>query len=143
MANSSESDLDIPLEEYEDESYNLEVSIAVTEAKGEEIEDVFNDALSEIRGKKSFPCSKCKKVCKSKGGISRHTNSKHSEIPSKETSQELELFCLDTIVSIVETIKSQIIREKSYGAEICERVNSAAGNEGLFKAIYPLYATSF
>ena len=143
MASSSESESDIPLEEYEDESYNLEVSIAVTEAEGEEIEDVFNDALSEIRGEKSFPCSKCEKVCKSKGGLTRHTNSKHSEIPSKETSQKLEVFCLDTIVSIVETIKSQIIREKLYGAEICERVNSAGGTEALFKAVYPLYANFF
>ena len=53
MASSSESESDIPLEEYEDESCNLEVSITVTEAEGEEIEDVFNDALSEIRGEKS------------------------------------------------------------------------------------------
>ena len=41
---------------------------------------------------------------------------------------------------IVETIKSQIIREKLYGAEICERVNPAAGTEALFKAVYPPYA---
>ena len=46
-------------------------------------------------------------------------------------------------MSIVETIKSQIIREKLYGAEICERVNSAAGTEALFKAVYPLYGNFF
>lgn len=43
----------------------------------------------------------------------------------------------------METIKSQIIREKLYGVEICERVNSASGTESLFKAVYPLYANFF
>lgn len=61
MASSSESKLDIHSEEFEHDFYNLEVSIAVTEAEGEEIEDVFNDALCEIRGEKLFPCSKCEK----------------------------------------------------------------------------------
>jgi hypothetical protein len=42
----------------------------LSKAEGEDIEDEFNDALSEIHDEKSFPCPKCDKVCKSvKGGL--------------------------------------------------------------------------
>ena len=78
MAQSSESESEIYLEDAEDDFDNLDVTIAVTEAEGEDIEEEFNNALSEIHGEKSFPCAKCEKVCKSKGGLTRHTNAKHN-----------------------------------------------------------------
>ena len=79
MAQSSESDSEIYLEDPEYDFYNLEVTVAITEAEGEDIEDEFKDALSEIHGEKLFPCAKCDKVCKSKGGLTRHTNAKHRD----------------------------------------------------------------
>ena len=62
-----------------DDSYNFAVSIAVTETETEEVSAEFSDALIEIDGMKSFSCSQCDKVCKSKGGLTRHTKSKHLE----------------------------------------------------------------
>ena len=55
MEVTSESDCEIFSEDSEDE-YNLQVTIAVTENEGDEIEEEFTDALSEIHGEKSFPC---------------------------------------------------------------------------------------
>ena len=66
MAQSSESESEIYLEDAEYDFDNLDVTIAVTEAEGEDIEEEFNDALSEIHGEKSFPCAKCEKVCKAR-----------------------------------------------------------------------------
>ena len=107
MAQSSESESEIYLEDAEYDFDNLDVTIAVTEAEGEDIEEEFNDALSEIHGEKSFSCAKCGKVCKSKGGLTRHTNAKHNEITAEQASIELDLFCPDTVASIVESIKAQ------------------------------------
>ena len=40
------------------------------------IEEEIADAMSEISGKKNFPCESCDKICTSKGGLMRHKNSK-------------------------------------------------------------------
>ena len=80
MAQSSESESEICLEDAEYDFDNLDVTIAVTEAEGEDIKQEFNDALSKIHGEKSFPCAKCEEVCKLKDGLTRHTNAKHNEI---------------------------------------------------------------
>ena len=55
----------------------LAMSIAVTETETEEVSADFSDALIEIDSMKSLACSQCDKVCKSKGGLTRHTKSKH------------------------------------------------------------------
>ena len=62
-----------------DDLFNFEVSVAIAETETDEMNTEFSDAVNEIDGKKSFPCTLCEKVCKSKGGLTRHTNSKHSE----------------------------------------------------------------
>ena len=140
MAQSSESESEIYLEDAEYDFDNLDVTIAVTEAEGEDIEEEFNDALSEIHGEKSFPCAKCEKVCKSKGGLTRHTNAKHNEITAEQASIELDLFCPDTVASIVESIKAQIFREKLYGSDMNDSIKAASSSQALFNALFPLYA---
>ncbi len=56
-----------------DNVFNLNVSLAILESETTEVDSEFHDALEEIEGKKSFPCSNCDKVCKSKGGLMKHT----------------------------------------------------------------------
>ena len=58
---------------------NLDISVAVVDRESEEVDAEFLEAISEIEGKKSFPCPKCTKICKSKGGLAKHTNSKHRD----------------------------------------------------------------
>ena len=140
MAQSSESESEIYSEDAEYDFDNLDVTTAVTEAEGEDIEEEFNNALSEIQDEKSFPCAKCEKVCKSKGGLTRHTNEKHNEITAEQESLELNLFCPDTVASVVESIKSQIFREKLYGSDMNDSIKAVSSSQALFNALFPLYA---
>ena len=87
------------------DTYQLNLSIVVTETDSEEIESEFSDALTEIHGEKSFPCTLCDKLCESKGGLTRHTNSKHSTVVQPDSS-----FCMDTLASIIETRDPRIVQ---------------------------------
>ena len=62
--------------ESRDDAFNLNVSLAILETETDEVDAEFLEALTEIEGKKSFLCPNCTKVCKSKGGLTKHTNSK-------------------------------------------------------------------
>jgi uncharacterized C2H2 Zn-finger protein len=94
-----------PYDHYED-SFNFEVSVAITKAETDEMTSEISDALKEIDGEKSFPCSLCDKVCKSKGGLTRHTNSKHSE--GSSGSHPKPNLCKDDADSFVNKIQKQI-----------------------------------
>ena len=87
---------------------NFTVDFSMAETDNTEVEQEFIDALVEIEGQKAFPCTQCDKICKSKGGLTRHTNSK-----DRDESQSADAECIvntglsqDTVPSIVETIKS-------------------------------------
>ena len=56
----------------DDDVYNLNISVIVTEVETPETADAFDDAMFEMEGKKSFHCDVCSKVCKSKEGLTRH-----------------------------------------------------------------------
>ena len=81
----------------------------------EEVENEFAASIVEIKGANVFPCSKCSKICKSKGGLTKHTNSKHGDADKISSPLNTTLLCFDTIKSIVDTIKENIIAEKLYG----------------------------
>ena len=125
--------------------YHLDITVALTETESGEVDSEFNDALTEIEGKKSFPCSKCDKVCKSKGGLTKHTNSKHCDVVCSETDlasdQASSPLCKDTMSSIVESIKANLIEENLYGTEINTSLNTVSSGEALLEALLPLYET--
>lgn len=59
----------------------------------------------------------CDKICKSKSGLTTGLSQ-------------------DTVASIVETIKKNIIKENIYGEEIKTTLKTASASEALFKASY-------
>ena len=59
-----------------DDMYKLDVSVFVTETETPETASAFDDAKLQMEGKKSFHCGVWSNVCKSKGGLTRHRNSK-------------------------------------------------------------------
>ena len=116
--------------------YNMNIAIDIVETDYQEVENEFVDSIVEIEGSKAFPCSKCGKICKSKGGLTKHTNSKHGDISPQLNTTPL---CLDTLKSIVDTIKRNIVAEKLYGDEIDSVVNKISATELLLKEVLPLY----
>ena len=88
------------------DTYQLNLSVVVTETDSEEIENEFSDALTEIHGEKLFPCTLCDKLCEAKGGLTRHTHSKHKTLVQPDSS-----FCMDTLASMIEKIKAKIVKE--------------------------------
>ena len=121
--------------------FNLDVSLAILDAETDEVDAEFLEAVTEIEGKKSFPCPKCIKVCKSKGGLTKHTNSKHREaltnLPTEVTEEQH--LSLENLAGIVEAIKKSLIAEDLYGPEINTAITNASCNEALFEAVLPLY----
>lgn len=130
--------------EESNEDFNLNVSLAILDTETDELDAEFLEAVTEIEGKKSFPCSYCTKVCKSKGGLTKHTNSKHREanvnVPTESDKvTEVNLFSLENLAGIVEAIKVRLIAEDLYGPEINNAVKNASCNKAFFDAVLPLY----
>ena len=119
--------------------YNLNIAVDIVETDYQDVEREFADSIVEINGAKVFPCSKCNKICKSKGGLTKHNNSKHSVSDKDSSAQNTTPLCLDTMKSIVETIKRNIISEQLYGDEIERTVKNISASEALFKEVLPLY----
>jgi hypothetical protein len=129
--------------------YCLDLTVAIAEtvetADSVEVAEEFEEALEEIEGKKSFPCSKCEKICKSKGGLTRHVNSKHQDAVVGEgegteaCSSHTHSFSLEILSGIVETIKTNVIQEDIYGTEINTSIKTVSCSEALFNAVLPMY----
>ncbi len=123
---------------------NLDISVAVVDTESEEVDAEFLEAISEIEGKKSFPCPKCTKICKSKGGLTKHTNSKHRDavdLPSsttKSAEQETRL-SEENLASIVEDIKRKLIKEDLFGSGINSALKKVSSSKALFDAVLPIY----
>jgi uncharacterized C2H2 Zn-finger protein len=123
----------------DEDFYNIEVFVTIIEAKTDEVNSEFSDALSEIDGEKSFPCSSCDKVCKSQSGLTRHTNSKHAE--PHGTSAVKPVLRQDTVSSFVEDIKSKCKEGKLYGPDIIDALGTVSCTEALLDAVMPIYQT--
>ena len=111
--NIGEKELEIEtISEPRDDAFNLDVSLAILDTEPDEVDAEFLEALTEIEGNKSFPCASCTKVCKSKGGLTRHINSKHREAATTSESDRLARennFSLENLTGIVEAIKTSLI----------------------------------
>lgn len=130
--------------EESDDVFNLNVSLAILDTETDELEAEFLEAVTEIEGKKSFPCPNCTKVCKSKGGLTKHTNSKHREaaanlLTESDKITEENRLSLEDLAGIVEAIKISLITEDLYGPEINTAVTNASCNKALFDAVLPMY----
>ncbi len=118
--------------------YNINIAIDIVETDYEEVENEFAASIVEIEGVSVFPCSKCSKICKSKGGLTKHTNSKHGDADKVSSPLNTTPLCFDTIKSTVDTIRENIIAEKLYGDEIDSVVKNISATEALLEEVLPL-----
>ena len=119
--------------------FNLDVSLAILDTESEEVDAEFLEAMTEIEGKKSFPCPNCSKVCKSEGGLTRHTNSKHHESVPQLSTESGNCLSLEDLVGIVESIKTNLIAGDLYEEAINTAIKNASYSEELFTSVLPLY----
>ena len=125
-------------EEYD---FNLDVSLAILDTESDEVDAEFLEAMTEIECKKSFPCPNCSKICKSKGGLTKHTNSKHRESVPQLSTESGNCLLLEDLVGIVETIKTNLIAEDLYGVAINTAIKNTSCSKELSASVLPLYET--
>ena len=109
---------------------SFEVSVAITEIEADEINSEFFYAISEIDGKTSFRYTLCDKVSKSKDGLTRHTNSKHSKASS---ASDVPVVCKENVDFFIEA--------KKYKTTILDYVGAASSTEASSNAFLPIYKT--
>ena len=119
--------------------FNFEIAMAVLEEDEGDIETDFVEALSEIGGENQFPCDRCDKVCKSKGGLTRHVNSKHRDKGCKASNLDIPALTKDGLCSIVNKIKLNIRNEGYWDQQITSDLENIASNDSLFDAVQPIY----
>ena len=96
------------------------------------------EALSEIGGNQ-FPCDSCNKVCKSKGGLTRHVNSKHRDKGYKASNSDIPALTKDGLCSIINKIKLNVRNEGYWDQQITSDLEKIASNDSLFDAVQPIY----
>ena len=67
-----------------------------------------------MEGKKQFPCGICKKVCKSKGGLTKHQRSKHAEQLGESSSSSMlaeNVVSVENIRTIIRDIGRHLVDE--------------------------------
>ena len=109
------------------DAFNLDVSLTLLDTETDEVDADFLEALTEIEGKKSFSCPKCIKICKSKGGLTRYTNSKHRKFDpelSTESGNNHNCLLLEDLAGVVESIKTNLIVGEMYGPVINTAINT-------------------
>ena len=58
----------------DEDAFYMNVAIDLIENDDLLVENEFVDALNEIDCLVVYPCNMCEKICKSKGGLTRHKN---------------------------------------------------------------------
>ena len=94
---------------FDEDAFHMNIAIDIVENDDLSVENEFINALNEIDGLMVYPCNMCNKICKSKGGLTKHKNSKHVDDVSG-TSEGSNTTPLDknTMNSIVNTIKQKL-----------------------------------
>ena len=125
---------------FDEDAFHMDIAIDLIENDNLLVENQFEDAVNEIDGLVVYPCNMYEKICKSKGGLTKHKNSKHVEIGASSTEGRNAPLDNDSMNSIVNTIKQNLIEEKLYGEEIESSVQKVIATGALLKEIDPLYS---
>ncbi|XP_047122388.1 uncharacterized protein LOC101236338 [Hydra vulgaris] len=87
-----------------------------------DIEVDLNEALNEVTTSAAFSCQKCKKCYKTKGGLTRHIRTKHSD--GKPDTIEAENFLsVETIKTLVNESINTLLSEKYYPDIILNKIS--------------------
>ena len=115
--------------------------MSVVEGNDEPLEEEIDDGINEIFGEKTFPCNSCEKICKSKGGLTRHINAKHKNKTAhgnKNVALSVAKLTKEELSSIVEKIKAKITKDGFWDDEMTANMASISSNDALYNNIQPI-----
>ena len=127
----SDQSLDDLTMSFDENTFHMNIAIDLIENDDLLVENQFEDALNEIDGLVVYPCDMCEKICKSKGGLTKLKNSKHVEDDARSNEGRITPLDKDSMNSIVNTIKQNLIKEKVYGEEIESSIQNVTATEAL------------
>ena len=122
--------------------YNFEIALSFIDENEAAMEEEIADAVSEISGEKNFPCESCDKICKSKGGLTRHKNAKHgnrSTAGKDNVSSSNISLTKESLKSIVDKVKRKIKDDTFWDSEMTSNMASITSNDSLYNEILPIY----
>ena len=122
--------------------YNFEIALSFIDENEAAMEEEIADAVSEISGEKNFPCESCDKICKSKGGLTRHKNAKHgnrSTAGKDNVSSSNISLTKEDLKSIVDKVKKKIKDDTFWDSEMTSNMASITSNDSLYNEILPIY----
>ena len=122
--------------------YNFEIALSFIDEHEAAMEEEIADAVSEISGEKNFPCESCDKICKSKGGLTRHKNAKHgnrSTAGKDNVSSSNISLTKEDLKSIVDKVKKKIKDDTFWDSEMTSNMASITSNDSLYNEILPIY----
>ena len=122
--------------------YNFEIALSFIDENEAAVEEEIADAVSEISGEKNFPCESCDKICKSKGGLTRHKNAKHgnrSTAGKDNVSSSNISLTKEDLKSIVDKVKKKIKDDTFWDSEMTSNMASITSNDSLYNEILPIY----
>ena len=76
--------------------------------------------MFQVEGRNQFPCDFCDKVCKSKGGLTRHRRSKHTAEQgqsSRAVPEPLQVVSSEKVKELIGDIGKHLTDEKLYKKE--------------------------
>ena len=120
-------------------SYNFEIALSFIEENEATMEEEVADAVSEISGEKNFPCENCDKICKSKGGLTRHKNAKHGNKTTAGKENVSSSLTKEELKSIVDKVKTKIKDDGFWDSEMTSNIASITSNDSLYDTILPIY----
>ena len=122
--------------------FNFDIALYVIEGSEDMIEEEINDAVNEISGEKAFPCDNCEKICKSKGGLTRHINAKHKNKTGngeKNVAVSVAKLTKEELSLIVEKIKAKITKDGFWDDEMTSNMATIKSNDSLYNHVQPIY----
>ena len=89
--------------------------------------------MTEIEGEESF---QCENLCKPKGGLTKHMNSKHRDMATSFDSPSL---IMENLEGIVEAIKTKLVNDDLYRPDVSGAIEKVSCGKALFDAILSIY----
>lgn len=109
-----------------------------------------NDAVDEIEICQQHPCPNCEKICKSKGGLTRHIRAKHALKMNESTMKDVENMFAKATAKITEDVYGEtacICKDLKpsplcveYMNELCRQFMKKSDQDCLVHRLYKLLA---